>query len=160
LAAARLALARGDGDAARSAAEKAVELARRGAGRIEEAAALVTAARAARVCGTDDPARRRREEARSVLRECPDPGPVVADWFAVEQRALLAQDGSPDGDELTERERAILALLPGPRAQREIAGELFVTPNTLKTHLRSIYRKLGAASRTEAVSRARTRGLL
>jgi LuxR family maltose regulon positive regulatory protein len=160
LAAARLALARGDGDAARSAAEKAVELARRGAGRIEEAAALVTAARAARVCGTDDLARRRREEARSVLRECPDPGPVVADWFAVEQRALLAQDGSPEGDELTERERAILALLPGPRTQREIAGELFVTPNTLKTHLRSIYRKLGAASRTEAVSRARTRGLL
>jgi len=36
----------------------------------------------------------------------------------------------------------------------EIAADLFVTPNTLKTHLRAIYRKLGAESRDEAVIRA------
>ena len=37
---------------------------------------------------------------------------------------------------------------------------LFVTPNTLKTHLRMIYRKLGAESREEAVTRAREGGLI
>jgi len=37
---------------------------------------------------------------------------------------------------------------------------LFVTPNTLKTHLRAVYRKLGAESREEAVIRARDHGLL
>ena len=63
-------------------------------------------------------------------------------------------------EKLTERERAILALLPGPLSQREIAAALFVTPNTLKTHLRAVYRKLGAASRHDAVVRARSLGLL
>ena len=37
-------------------------------------------------------------------------------------------------------------LLPGPLSQRELAQSLFVTPNTLKTHLRANYRKLGADS--------------
>jgi len=135
-------------------------VARRGAGRVELAAALVTAARAARACGADDLARQRHDEARSVLRECPDPGPVLLDWFGVERRAALAQVRSSRREELTDRERAILAFLPGPRTQREIAGDLFVTLNTLRTHLRAIYRKLGAGSRNEAVARARELGLL
>jgi LuxR family maltose regulon positive regulatory protein len=45
-------------------------------------------------------------------------------------------------------------------SQRQLASTLFVTPNTLKTHLRAIYRKLGAESRGEAVIRAREQGLL
>ena len=61
---------------------------------------------------------------------------------------------------LTEREYAIVRLLPGPMSQRQLASTLFVTPNTLKTHLRAIYRKLGAESRGEAVIRAREQGLL
>jgi hypothetical protein len=40
------------------------------------------------------------------------------------------------------------------------AANLFATPNTLKTHLRAIYRKLGAESREEAVIRAREGGLI
>jgi LuxR family maltose regulon positive regulatory protein len=55
---------------------------------------------------------------------------------------------------------AIIRLLPGPLSQRELAQLLFVTPNTLKTHLRSIYRKLDADSRTQAVLRAHDLGLL
>ena len=43
---------------------------------------------------------------------------------------------------------------------RELASDLFITPNTLKTHLRAIYRKLGAESREEAVIRAREHGLI
>ena len=40
-------------------------------------------------------------------------------------------------------------MLPSPATLRELAASLFVTPNTLKTHLRSIYRKLGAESRAK-----------
>jgi len=164
LARARLAAAVGDPVAARSAAESAVELARRGAGRVEFAAALVTAAAAARASGAvdaDEDAAERLAEARSVLRRCQDPGPMLLAWFAAEQRAAqAARQQAGTVERLTERERAILALLPGPLSQREIAAALFVTPNTLKSHLRAVYRKLGAVSRNEAVVRARSLGLL
>jgi LuxR family maltose regulon positive regulatory protein len=56
---------------------------------------------------------------------------------------------------LSVREQMILRYLPTPLSNREIASELFVTTNTVKTHLRSIYRKLGVAGRREAVERAR-----
>jgi LuxR family maltose regulon positive regulatory protein len=100
-------------------------------------------------------------EARGILRHCPDPGPVVASWLADEQRAESAQ-ARQEGliERLTERELAILRLLPAPTPQRELASALFVAPSTLKTHLRAIYRKLGAESRDDAVIRARERGLI
>ena len=62
--------------------------------------------------------------------------------------------------ELSERELAVLRLLESKLSQREIAGELYVSFNTVKTHTRTIFRKLGAASRAEAVARARELGLL
>ena len=49
---------------------------------------------------------------------------------------------------------------PAPDSLRALAAGLFVTPNTLKTHLRAIYLKLGAESREEAVIRAREGGLI
>ncbi len=61
---------------------------------------------------------------------------------------------------LTDRELAILRMLSAPGSLRELAADLFVTPNTLRTHLRAIYRKLGAESREEAVIRARGGGLI
>ena len=61
---------------------------------------------------------------------------------------------------LSEREQAILRYLPTALSNREIAAELFVTTNTVKTHLRSIYRKLDVARRREAVERARDLRLL
>jgi LuxR family transcriptional regulator of spore coat protein len=62
---------------------------------------------------------------------------------------------------LTERERVVLALL-GEKdglTLRQIAAEIYVTRNTLKSQVRSVYRKLGVASRAEAVERARLEGL-
>jgi LuxR family maltose regulon positive regulatory protein len=100
-------------------------------------------------------------EARGILRHCHDPGPLVTIWLADGERAEAArirQHGMIEP--LTDRELAILRLLPAPTPQRELASALFVTPNTLKTHLRAIYRKLGAESRGEAVIRARERGLI
>ena len=63
-------------------------------------------------------------------------------------------------DPLTERERAVLGYLPTMYKSNEIAADLFVTINTVKTHQRSIYRKLGVATRRDAVDRARALRLL
>jgi LuxR family maltose regulon positive regulatory protein len=63
-------------------------------------------------------------------------------------------------DSLSDRERAVLRYLPTMMSNQEIAGELFVSVNTVKTHLRAIYRKLDAADRREAVRRARDLELL
>ena len=53
-----------------------------------------------------------------------------------------------------------MRYLPTTLSNGEIAAELFVTTNTVKTHLRSIYRKLDVARRREAVERARDLRLL
>lgn len=58
-------------------------------------------------------------------------------------------------DPLSERELEVLALLASGRTSREIAGDLFVTAGTVKSHTSNIYRKLGAKNRTEALTRAR-----
>jgi LuxR family transcriptional regulator, maltose regulon positive regulatory protein len=61
---------------------------------------------------------------------------------------------------LTEREQRILRYLPTMLTNAEIGAEVFVSLNTVKTHLRSIYRKLEASGRADAVERARRLGLL
>jgi ATP/maltotriose-dependent transcriptional regulator MalT len=178
LAGARAAARRGDWAGAGRAAAAAVELGRRGAGRVELAAALLTASAVFRTSPPTAATRDRGSapaagggdandtgalvaEARGLLRHCPDPGPVVITWLAGEQRAESVRTRQEAMIEpLTERELTILRLLPAPTPQRELASALFVTPNTLKTHLRAIYRKLGAESRDDAVIRARERGLI
>ncbi len=175
LAGARLGLKRADWAGARRAAAAAVELGRRGAGRVELAAALLTAAAVGTICpppGTPGSAAEAPDavhidpgamlgEARGIVRHCADPGPLVTTWLAEEQRAeamRTRQEGLIEP--LTDRELTILRLLPAPSTLRELASELFVAPNTLKTHLRAIYRKLGVESRQEAVIRAHDRGLI
>jgi LuxR family maltose regulon positive regulatory protein len=61
---------------------------------------------------------------------------------------------------LSERELTVLEYLPGRLKNQEIAGELYVSVNTLKSHLRNIYRKLDVADRDEAVAKATEIGLL
>jgi LuxR family maltose regulon positive regulatory protein len=61
---------------------------------------------------------------------------------------------------LSERESAVLALLPSLLNAREIAAEFTVSVNTVKSHIRSIYAKLGVSSRRDAVLQAQDRGLL
>ncbi len=61
---------------------------------------------------------------------------------------------------LTEREANILRFLPTRLSNHEIARETFVSVNTVKTHLRSIYRKLGASTWSEALQHAQLKGLL
>jgi LuxR family transcriptional regulator, maltose regulon positive regulatory protein len=79
------------------------------------------------------------------------------------RQVLRARHGLVGGGRpvaLTERERAVLGLLPSQRSFDEIAVDLTVAHSTVKTHVRAIYSKLGVTSRREAVDRARTNGLL
>ncbi|WP_165497092.1 LuxR C-terminal-related transcriptional regulator [Rhodococcus sp. ABRD24] len=66
-------------------------------------------------------------------------------------RAESAADRQPLGSSLTRREREILGFLYTRMTAAEIAAELFVSVNTVRTHQRSIYRKLGVTNRREAV---------
>jgi LuxR family maltose regulon positive regulatory protein len=99
-------------------------------------------------------AREQLDRARERLAAAPSPG-RFPEWLrAAAPREAVA------GDELSERELAVLQLLPGPLTLREIGRELFVSHNTVKSHTRTIYAKLGAKSRAEAVAAARAAGLL
>ena len=62
-------------------------------------------------------------------------------------------------EELSTRELDVLRLLRSELSGPEIARELHVSMNTLRTHTKSIYAKLGASSRREAVRRAAEHGL-
>src|SRR6266545_374760 len=80
---------------------------------------------------------------------------------AAEQQPLGDRRPAPVlSDPLTERELTILRYLQGMLSNLEIASELFLSVNTVKTHVRHIYRKLDAAHRREAVQRARELRLL
>lgn len=64
------------------------------------------------------------------------------------------------GDALTRRELDVLRLLQGTLSLQEISAHLFLSANTVKSHARAVYRKLGAHSRAEAVQVARRKSLI
>ena len=66
----------------------------------------------------------------------------------------------PLREELSEAELRVLRFLPSNLKATEIASELYVSANTVRTHLRHIYAKLDAHNRSEAVAHAREYGLL
>jgi NarL family two-component system response regulator LiaR len=77
--------------------------------------------------------------------------------LAPEAVQALVQRPAPSpalGNDLTEREREVLALLAAGLSNVEVARELTVSVSTVKYHLRGIYSKLGAANRAEAVALA------
>jgi two-component system, NarL family, response regulator LiaR len=80
--------------------------------------------------------------------EAPDLGPFAPN--TVQQQTLG----------ITARELEILTLVAGGFSNREIATQLFVSENTVKTHCARVFDKLGAARRTQAVQRGKELGLL
>lgn len=104
--------------------------------------------------------------AREVLTELKDlnagvpEAVVLGEWSGSVRASLDAGEGGDERWQLTPAERRLLQLLPTHRSFPEIAAQLIVSPNTVKTQARSIYRKLGVASRSEAVERARAAGLI
>jgi LuxR family maltose regulon positive regulatory protein len=81
---------------------------------------------------------------------------AVLEGQAGETRPAAAELLEP----LSERELAVLRFLPTMLSNAEIGAEMFVSPNTVKTHLKHIYRKLDVTDRREAVRRARELHLL
>jgi LuxR family maltose regulon positive regulatory protein len=152
-------------DDAAGEAERGVELARRGAGLIERCYATLQLAGIRRRQGDLEAARALVAESRRALDGCADPGMLTGLVAAGERSVAPASPGRPAGppargERLTERELAVLRLLPSGMTQREIGATLFLSENTVKTHARGIYRKLAASTRSEAVARARAAGLL
>ena len=76
--------------------------------------------------------------------------------YAVELVDDLNRDELPAFLEpLTERERVVLEYLPSMMSNAEIAQQMLISVNTVKTHLKAVYRKLGVERRRDAVVRAR-----
>ncbi|ODU06414.1 MAG: hypothetical protein ABS81_04710 [Pseudonocardia sp. SCN 72-86] len=82
------------------------------------------------------------------------------DDLAAEALAVRGRHGVLAPPALTEREQAVLAQLPTLRPIAEIAADLGVSPNTVKSHVKALYAKLGAGSRREAVDAATRLGLV
>jgi LuxR family maltose regulon positive regulatory protein len=113
-------------------------------GRLEEAGAALASAHAA-------------------SRGLTDPGRIPALLAEVDEELERTRKRARRGGILEQpspAELAVLRLLPTDLSMRQIGAELFLSPNTVHTHTRAIYRKLGVASRAEAVARATTGGLL
>jgi LuxR family transcriptional regulator, maltose regulon positive regulatory protein len=76
------------------------------------------------------------------------------------RRPHAGQAAKPLPEPLSESETRVLRFLPTNMSAPEIAGELYVSVNTVRTHMRHLYAKLGAHSRAQAVEYARGLGLL
>jgi LuxR family maltose regulon positive regulatory protein len=86
------------------------------------------------------------------------------DIFDVVGGGVVARPGrapaAPLVEPLSEREMSVLRYLPSRLSNREIGAELYVSLNTVKSHLKTIYRKLEVERRDDAVRRARQLGLI
>lgn len=156
LAAAMFALT-AEGDDAARAADRHAEA----AGRIDEPAARVLASVIAAHRADDAHAARvALAAARAEVERCEQPG-VLSTILA---RAASALDVSDDdvvpglGEELTDGERRVVLALRGDLTEREIAAELHLSHNTVRAYRRRAYRKLGVATRADAVRRLEERG--
>jgi LuxR family maltose regulon positive regulatory protein len=161
--AARLHLARGASASARLDREHATALASKLTHALPWYAVQTTLELVRADLALADPtaATRRLDRADGVLRRCPQLGGLAGqkDALAEEARVLSARrDAGTSG--LTPAELRLLPLLTTHLSFREIAAELFVSRNTVKTQAISVYRKLDVSSRSDAIARARGLGLV
>jgi LuxR family maltose regulon positive regulatory protein len=103
---------------------------------------------------------------RQIIGAVPAEGDALALRDAVLQQLgsahedALLPEPEPLAEPLTEREIAVLTMLPTMRTNEEIARDFYVSVNTVKSHLAHLYRKLGVTNRRDAVRRARELALL
>lgn len=99
------------------------------------------------------------DEARDLLTALPDGADAqLARLRRLGHELAALSDGSP-AEPLTEREATVLRLLRGTLSLREIGQQLHLSQNTIKTHTRVIYRKLGVSTRLQAVEQGRRMGM-
>jgi LuxR family maltose regulon positive regulatory protein len=94
-------------------------------------------------------------EVRNVLTASPGCADALLARLGGLERRLTVPSAPTLAEPLTERERAVLSLLRNSLSVSEVARQLYLSVNTVKTHKRAIYRKLGVSSRQEAIERAR-----
>lgn len=144
-------------------AEHAVALARRATTMLGLAFAL-TVAGDVLLDGAPERGRELLDEARRLVQRCPDPGITLPllERTAAKHRVVHSRPPSTAGlvEHLSERELVVLRYLPSSLSLAEIARELYVSLNTVKTQSSAIYRKLGVTSRRAAVQAAREHHLL
>jgi LuxR family maltose regulon positive regulatory protein len=123
--------------------------------------ARIVLARAGLRLSDTDSARRLLADATRISRRVPD-ALVLGQWLDDAVRQAGTAEGSSLGGSwsLTTAELRVVQFLPSHLSFPQIAARLYVSPNTVKTHVRSVYRKLEASSRGQAVERARHAGLL
>jgi LuxR family transcriptional regulator, maltose regulon positive regulatory protein len=151
--------ARGRPEEAQPLIERAIGFLRRFKGEpTQVAAALLLHASVLRTLGERERSLAAIAEARSVRASCPDPRTLPGRLAAFRSRPQVPP-GCGD-QELTPKELRVLKLLTSDLSERDIGRELFVSHNTVHSHARSIYRKLGVTSRAGALERARDLGLI
>ncbi len=106
-------------------------------------------------------ARRLLVEARSIIDMASDPGTLRSRLEELEHTLSVRSRRMPSPDDLpTGRELEVLRLFAEGLSQSDVASRLYLSQNTIKSHKRALYRKLGASSRDEAVARGRELGLI
>jgi LuxR family transcriptional regulator, maltose regulon positive regulatory protein len=128
---------------------------------VQYAQALLELAGVRHARGNTEGAGALEARARELIGGLVDPGMLPA-FLARAERAVRLPTGRRPAPAaaLTERELVVLRLLTTRLSQREIAGELYVSVNTVRTHIQGIHRKLGVTSRAETIARARELDLL
>jgi LuxR family transcriptional regulator, maltose regulon positive regulatory protein len=91
---------------------------------------------------------------------CPDFTQKLLSVFEAQRKPRPTPAAEPLIEALSERELEVLGLLNGPLSTPEIARQLILSTNTVRTHIKNIYGKLGVHGRSGAVRRARELGLL
>jgi LuxR family maltose regulon positive regulatory protein len=130
-------------------------------GTLHRAQVLIDLASVYGAVGEPVKARTSVREARTIVDGITNAGALPTRLAAIEKRLHMgATRNLPDSDVPSEAEVRVLRLLATPLSQREIADELYISINTVKTHTKALYQKLGTSSRDETVSRARELGLL
>src|SRR5262249_41926561 len=117
---------------------------------LDFAMALIRYGAALRAKGWWAAARAVITKARTTIDSCPDPGMLAHKLEPLDRSTRRGGRGSA----LSERELVVLRMLKGPLSERDIGRELYLSYNTIHSHTRSIYRKLGVSSRKQAVLRA------
>jgi LuxR family maltose regulon positive regulatory protein len=121
---------------------------------------LIHQAAMLRVAGASENAGSAIAEARTIADSCSDLG-FLEERLAALERSPRARPRRQERDSaLSRRELVVLRMLGGPLSERDIGRALYLSHNTIHSHAKSIYRKLGVSSRAEALERARTLGLL
>lgn len=101
----------------------------------------------------------RREVVRAI-RTVAEGGTVLGDDTQAGLADQIRQRRVEPAVVLTERERAILELVAAGRTNEEIGRQVHLSPATVKTHLRHVFDKLGAADRASAVAEGMRRGII